>query len=139
MSIDQKKNPRGWWRLPARLALVVAMASSAGWLLNQSIESIEKRSEPAGFLHGMFHGAAMPCALPGLLVGKELIIYAPNNTGRIYNLGYTVGVNSCGAVFFGLFYWRLHRWRRKRTTQLNEPGWLLSPRNVATRTAPLRK
>lgn len=67
---------------------------------------------PAGFARGMVHGAMMPCALPNLLVGKDVTIYAVENTGRTYKLGYTVGVNGCGAIFFGVFFWRVNRWRK---------------------------
>ena len=70
-------------------------------------------SGPAGFGRGVLHGALMPGALPNLLVGKDVTIYAPNNTGRTYKLGYTVGVNGCGAIFFGFFFWRLNRWRKR--------------------------
>jgi hypothetical protein len=135
MSFAEKKNPWRWSMLPVRIGIVIALAGCVGWILNRSNESIEARTEAAGFFHGMFHGAAMPCALPGLLIGKEVVIYAPNNAGRIYNLGYTVGVNSCGAIFFGFFYWRLHRWRRQRTAPLSEPGWLLGPRHVPGRSS----
>jgi hypothetical protein len=69
-------------------------------------------SGPAGFRLGILHGALMPGALPNLLVGRDVTIYAPNNTGRTYKLGYTVGVNGCGAIFFGAFFWRLNRWRK---------------------------
>jgi hypothetical protein len=61
----------------------------------------------------MLHGALMPGAMPMLLLGKDVVIYASNNDGRLYKLGYTFGVNACGAVFFGGFYWRLNRWRKK--------------------------
>jgi hypothetical protein len=70
-------------------------------------------SGPAGFGRGVLHGALMPGALPNLLVGRDVTIYAPNNTGRTYKLGYTVGVNGCGAIFFGFFFWRLNRWRKR--------------------------
>ena len=59
----------------------------------------------------------MPMALPNLLVGRDVSIYSPNNTGVPYKLGYTAGVNVCGAIFFGFFYWRLnriHRWANRR-------------------------
>jgi hypothetical protein len=75
-----------------------------------------KEAGPAGFGRGIIHGALMPCALPNLLVGRDVTIYALNNTGRTYKLGYTVGVNGCGAIFFGVFFWRVNRWR-KRTKQ----------------------
>lgn len=69
---------------------------------------------PAGFSRGIVHGALMPAALPRLLIGQDVSIYAPENTGRTYKLGYTVGVNGCGAIFFGINFWRLNRWRGKR-------------------------
>jgi hypothetical protein len=27
-------------------------------------------------------------------------------------LGYTCGVNACGAIFFGWFFWRVSKWRK---------------------------
>lgn len=51
----------------------------------------------------------MPCALPMLIIGKNVPIYAERNTGRNYDFGYTLGVNLCGAIFFGSVYWRLDR------------------------------
>ena len=40
-------------------------------------------------------------------------IYSDHNNGVAYKLGYTTGVNSCGAVFFGFLFWRVTRWRRR--------------------------
>ncbi|HYG36333.1 MAG TPA: hypothetical protein VEC99_16185, partial [Clostridia bacterium] len=57
-------------------------------------------------------GILMPMSFPNLLVGRDISIYSVNNTGINYKLGYTMGVNVCGAVFFGLFYWRLNRWKK---------------------------
>ena len=60
----------------------------------------------------------------GLLVGKDVAIYSENNTGVGYKLGYTAGVNGCGAVFFGLFFWRLRRlkkWAAGRNSQSGQP------------------
>jgi hypothetical protein len=53
----------------------------------------------------------MPTALPSLLTGSDVAIYAQSNTGLIYKLGYTLGVNLCGLLFFGFFFLRLQRWR----------------------------
>ena len=55
----------------------------------------------------------MPGAMPTLLLGKDVIIYAQNNNGRLYKLGYTFGVNACGAVFFGVTYFRLARLKKR--------------------------
>ena len=60
----------------------------------------------AGFHLGLVEGALMPAALPSLLMGKDLPIYAPNNTGRGYNIGFLFGINCCGTVFFGVAFWR---------------------------------
>lgn len=60
----------------------------------------------AGFHSGVIQGMLMPAALPALLMGKDLPIYAPNNTGRTYNIGFLLGVNTCGIVFFGIAFWR---------------------------------
>ena len=46
---------------------------------------------------GVLHGALMPLAWPNLLLGRDVTIYATDNTGRLYKLGYTLGVNGCGA------------------------------------------
>ena len=64
---------------------------------------------PAGFWRGLTNGALMPTALPSLLFGRDRTIYADRNTGIPYKIGYTLGVNGCGALFFGLFFWRRKR------------------------------
>jgi hypothetical protein len=87
-------------------AIIACATNILTWMSNRS-------PGPAGFARGVVHGALMPCALPSLLVGKNVPIYALQNTGRTYNLGYTVGVNGCGAIFFGALFFRLNRWRRR--------------------------
>jgi hypothetical protein len=69
----------------------------------------------AGFHTGLLHGMLMPAALPGLLLGQNLPIYAANNTGRPYNIGYIFGINTCGTIFFGIgFYQRQNRQRTEK-------------------------
>jgi hypothetical protein len=60
----------------------------------------------AGFRLGVLHGALMPVALPSLVLGRDVPIYAVNNSGRTYKLGYIAGINLCGLVFFGLAFRR---------------------------------
>jgi len=60
----------------------------------------------AGFWYGTMHGALMPAALPSLLLGKDVPIFAGNNSGRGYKIGYIGGINACGFVFFGLAFWK---------------------------------
>jgi hypothetical protein len=60
----------------------------------------------AGFYCGLLEGALMPAALPGLLRGQDVPIYAPNNEGRGYKIGYILGLNACGTMFFGVAFWQ---------------------------------
>lgn len=98
-------------RILLRVTLIILVTYGFGWALNRSATRSEGR-EAAGFGRGMLHGALMPGALPTLLLGQDVVIYANHNSGRLYKLGYTCGVNACGAFFFGSFYWRLNRWRK---------------------------
>jgi hypothetical protein len=96
-----------------RIATFLVAAVCVGFLMRHMSASIARSTEPAGFLRGTLQGALMPCAFPNLLLGNDVIIYAPNNTGRTYKLGYTFGVNACGAIFFGFFFWRVSRWKKE--------------------------
>lgn len=96
-----------------RIVILLIITFGFGWVLNKSVVASNQSSMPAGFGRGMMHGALMPGAMPTLFLGKDVVIYAENNTGRTYKLGYTFGVNACGAAFFGSFYWRLMRWKRR--------------------------
>ena len=106
-------SPRVWWKIPFRALLILILATVVGRTLNRMAKSMERDPHPAGFRRGLVQGALMPMALPNLIVGNDVTIYSQNNTGLTYKLGYTAGVNACGAVFFGLFFWRVNRWRRK--------------------------
>ena len=97
-----------------RLACFLAVAACIGWGLNRSAATLNRDVYQAGFGKGVIHGAMMPLALPNLLIGNDVSIYAANNTGRTYKLGYSLGVNLCGLLFFGFFFWRLSRLGKKR-------------------------
>lgn len=100
-------------KLLVRILLFLIAANCIGLALHYS-QRFAQTGQPAGFARGVLHGALMPLALPNLLVGQDVDIYAPQNTGRTYKLGYTVGVDVCGSIFFGFFFWRFSRWRKKR-------------------------
>lgn len=96
-----------------RMLMIAVVAVSLGWIVQRCSATLDRDASPAGFARGMLHGAIMPMAMPNLLIGQEVIIYAPNNTGHSYKLGYTAGVNACGLLFFGYFFWRVNRTRRE--------------------------
>jgi hypothetical protein len=102
-----------------RAAVLVLVAFAIGWTLNRIEVALERRNQPAGFFRGVLQGALMPMALPNLAVGQDVAIYAHNNTGRFYKMGYTMGVNACGLIFFGFFFWRV---RRMRGGRIGFPG-----------------
>jgi hypothetical protein len=99
-------------RILKRIFSFLLVAVCVGFCFREASISLAKSTGPAGFGQGMLQGAMMPGALPNLLVGNDVVIYAPNNTGRTYKLGYTCGVNACGVIFFGWFFWRVSRWRK---------------------------
>jgi hypothetical protein len=70
-----------------------------------AVPRFHPRQGAAGFGYGVLHGAIMPMALPALLAGRDVTIYAEQNTGRTYKLGYTIGINVCGLVVFGTAFW----------------------------------
>jgi hypothetical protein len=100
---------RRWWRL----ALVLTAAFVIGFGLRHVGQRLEERERIAGFGQGLFQGAAMPLAFPTLVLGVDVTIYATNNNGVPYKLGYILGITGCGAFFFGAVYGRLARWRTK--------------------------
>jgi len=99
-------------RLLLRIFSFLVLATCIGWALNQCGRLLDQKGQRAGFKVGVIQGALMPLALPNLIVGHDVNIYSDNNTGRNYKLGYTMGVNVCGLIFFGIFFWRVSRWRR---------------------------
>ena len=100
-----------WRRALSRLLFYLLLAAAIGWTLNRIGLSMQRSPRAAGFSRGIIQGALMPMAMPNLLVGNDVAIYSQNNTGVTYKLGYTLGVNGCGALFFGFFFWRVRRWR----------------------------
>jgi hypothetical protein len=111
IKLTEPAAPR-WLKIVGRVIGIAVMAIAVGWALNRIGNSIRESPKPAGFARGVLQGALMPMAMPNLLVGKDVVIYAENNTGVNYKLGYTAGVNGCGAIFFGFFFWRLRRLKK---------------------------
>jgi hypothetical protein len=82
-----------------------------GWAYQWAAPLVYRPESQPGFWLGSAHGALMPIALPSLLLGQDVPIYAEKNQGRIYKLGYIAGINVCGFIFFGLAFWQPRRER----------------------------
>lgn len=95
-----------------RAGLFLVLAVGVGSLVKTVCAGLESKAAPAGFGRGMVQGALMPMTWPALAAGHDVTIYSTQNTGVSYKLGYTAGVNLCGAVFFGLVFQRLNRLQR---------------------------
>ncbi len=89
-----------------KVAALVVLGLVLGFGYDWAAPRFYGRERVPGFGLGVLHGALMPVALPSLLLGKDVPIYADRNAGRIYKLGYIAGINACGFVFFGLAFWR---------------------------------
>ena len=109
------------WKFSARLIAILVVAATIGAFLNRISASMDDSLRPAGFTRGILQGALMPMAMPNLLVGRDVTIYSANNTGLSYKLGYTTGVNGCGAIFFGFFFWRVSQWRKRNANGARTP------------------
>lgn len=103
-----------------RVAVVLLIMIALSAVMNRP----NPASHPAGFGRGVVDGVLMPGALPPLLFGRDVTIYAANNTGRTYKLGYTAGVNGCGALFFGIVFWRVARWKKGRAEKIEQANAL---------------
>lgn len=86
-------------------ARLVVMGLVLGWLYAWASPRAYPSAGKLGFGHGCLHGALMPMALPSLVMGNDVEIFAANNSGRGYKLGYIIGINVCGLVFFGSAFW----------------------------------
>jgi hypothetical protein len=96
--------PRRWPAWSAKVVCLIAATVVLGWVFAWAQSKSYQADRTAGFWTGLVHGAVMPAALPCLLAGKDVPIFAPNNTGRAYKLGYVFGINCSGIVFFGLSF-----------------------------------
>ena len=89
-----------------KIVVFLAVAFLLGWFYCWASPRVYPHDEGLGFGYGMLHGGLMPMALPSLVMGQDVEIFAVNNTGRSYKLGYIVGINVCGLIFFGSAFWR---------------------------------
>lgn len=53
--------------------------------------------EPYGFLSGLWHGIISPISFLGSLLSDDIAMYAVNNNGGFYDLGFVLGAG----ILFG--------------------------------------
>jgi hypothetical protein len=96
-----------------RALRLVIMGVALTLFYSWAVPRFHPREGQPGFSYGVLHGAIMPMALPALVAGQDVIIYAEPNTGRTYKLGYTIGINLCGMIVFGTAFWTPKRKEEK--------------------------
>jgi hypothetical protein len=102
-----------------RKAMVLAIVTVAfGWFYGWASPWAFPKNTTAGFGRGILHGALMPLALPSLVIGRDVEIFAADNSGRGYKIGYICGINVCGLAFFGPLFWRPKRGAADHKNQL---------------------
>jgi hypothetical protein len=89
-----------------KIATFVIASMLLGWFYGWVSPWAFPKNKTSGFSYGMLHGAMMPMALPSLVMGKDVEIFATDNSGRLYKIGYICGINLCGLAFFGPIFWR---------------------------------
>ena len=100
-----------------KIILFLATSLLISWFYGWASPHAYPKETTLGFGYGALHGAMMPMALPSLLIGKEVEIYAVNNAGRLYKIGYITGINVCGLLLFGSVFWN-----PAKKTHLTKPG-----------------
>ena len=98
-----------WRHQEIKIAALTLFSLALGFGYDRAAPRTYGPEREAGFFTGMMHGALMPAALPTLVFGKALPIYAQNNVGRGYNIGFILGLNTCGTLFFGIAFWHPRR------------------------------
>lgn len=100
-----------------KIVVFLLVAFLLGWIYGVASPRVYPRDQRLGFGYGLLHGGLMPMALPSLVMGQDVEIFAVNHTGRPYKLGYIVGINICGLIFFGSAFWRPRRSEMKAETE----------------------
>jgi hypothetical protein len=107
-------SPRPIW---LRISLAVMGALLTAWLCGVAMKADARLTSPPGFFRGLLHGGMMPVAWPTLLAGQDQVIYAERNSGRTYKLGYSMGVNLSGLIFFGWLFLGVAAMRKQAQRQ----------------------
>ena len=78
--------------------LMLSIIILSGCANNESVEQC-LTGHQYGFFGGLWHGFIAPFDFIGMLFNKEITMYAQNNNGGLYALGFLLGSGGWG--FFG--------------------------------------
>lgn len=95
-----------------KVIALTAISLALGFTYNFASTRYYQPDYVAGFNIGLVEGAVMPAALPVLMAGRDVPIFAPNNAGRGYKIGFILGLNTSGTFFFGVAFWQPRRRKR---------------------------
>jgi uncharacterized lipoprotein NlpE involved in copper resistance len=80
------------------ITLCLAVLILSGCANNENVEAC-LTGHTYGFFGGLWHGFIAPFDFIGMLFNKEITMYAQNNNGGLYALGFLLGSGGWG--FFG--------------------------------------
>ena len=80
------------------VAIVTGIILLTGCANNEAVEQCLKGHQ-YGFFGGLWHGFIAPFDFIGMLFDKDIAMYAQNNNGGLYALGFLLGSGGWG--FFG--------------------------------------
>jgi hypothetical protein len=78
--------------------LLMAIVLLSGCAQNESVEQC-LTGHQYGFIGGLWHGFIAPFDFIGMLFNKDITMYAQNNNGGLYAIGFLLGSGGWG--FFG--------------------------------------
>ncbi len=91
------------------ILVITGLLISTGCASPEAIEPCVTPSEADGFLMGLLHGFIAPITFIVSFFVNDVVMYAVNNSGWLYDLGFLLGIGGfSGGVFKG------RRRRKKR-------------------------
>ena len=92
----------------AVLALLIVALSSCVYV--QPIQKCVVDTYIYGFWHGLWHGMIAGFTFIGSLFNHDIAIYAVNNNGAWYNLGFLLGVGGSAGGTRTVYVYRNKKW-----------------------------
>jgi len=91
------KKTKNFTRLSIVLYIMLAVLCLCGCADNEIITNCLE-GHVYGFWGGIWHGIIAPFDFIGMLIWDDVAMYAPNNNGGWYALGFLLGSGGCGVL-----------------------------------------